>query len=207
MAETNTPTTAPAAKSTIGLRNFVIAPVTSDTVAGTTYGTLQLVAGAIEASTTPNNTDPDIQYADDIEFDVVNKDPDITFKIKLVDVPLSIQAMLLGAVLDDNGVMVNSASDQSPYFAVGFKSEKSDHTFRYVWLYKVRAKPITDNYASEQGATITRQNPEVEFTAIKRTYDGRWRVIADEGQNGFTSEMAATFLTSVYEPEITPPTP
>jgi hypothetical protein len=27
--------------------------------------------------------------------------------------------------------------------------------------------------------------------------------VADEGENGFTAEKAATFLTSVYEPVIT----
>ena len=54
------------------------------------------------------------------------------------------------------------------------------------------------------GQTINRQTPEVEFTAIKRTHDGRYQAVADEGENGFTAEKAATFLTSVYEPVITP---
>ncbi|NLE56614.1 MAG: hypothetical protein GX617_16880, partial [Lentisphaerae bacterium] len=49
---------------------MVIAPLTEDTEATLTYGDLQLVAGAIEASITPENADPDIQYADDSEFDV-----------------------------------------------------------------------------------------------------------------------------------------
>ena len=37
---------------------------------------------------------------------------------------------------DDNGVLVRTASDKPGYFAVGFKSEKADGNFRYVWLYK-----------------------------------------------------------------------
>ena len=83
---------------------------------------------------------------------------------------------------------------------MGFQSEKSDKTYRYVWLYKVRAKPVTENYATKEGTTITRQTGEVEWTAIKRTSDGRYQAVADEGQNGFTAEKAATFLDSVYEP-------
>jgi hypothetical protein len=53
---------------------MVIAPLTEDNETTLTYGDLQLVAGAIEASVTPNNTDPQIQYADDIEFDTLYPD-------------------------------------------------------------------------------------------------------------------------------------
>ena len=63
---TNTPTASPKVSSTIGLKNVVIAPLLTDTEEGHTYGDLQLVAGAIEASVTPDNSDPDIQYADDV---------------------------------------------------------------------------------------------------------------------------------------------
>ena len=61
-----TPTASPKVASTIGMKNVVIAPLTQDDDTGVTYGDLQLVAGAIEASITPENADPDIQYADDV---------------------------------------------------------------------------------------------------------------------------------------------
>ncbi len=44
--------------------------------------------------------------------------------------------MIFGNQIDENGVLVRTAQDKPPYFAVGFKSEKSDRSFRYVWLYK-----------------------------------------------------------------------
>ena len=202
-----TPTASPQVASTVGLKNVVIAPLTEDTDTSHTYGELQLVAGAIEATITPDNTDPDIQYADDIEFDVLYPDPELTFSTSMADVPLAIQEMIFGNQIDDNGVLVRTASDRPPYFAVGFKSEKSDGAFRYVWLYKVRAKPMTESYKTKEGKTITRQNGSVEWTAIKRTHDGRYQAVADEGQNGFTAEKAAAFLTEVYEPTFTAPGP
>ena len=67
----NTPAASPTVSSTVGLKNMVIAPLTADTEETLTYGDLQLVAGAIEASIAPQNTDPDIQYADADEFDVL----------------------------------------------------------------------------------------------------------------------------------------
>ncbi len=196
-----TPTAAPTAKSKIGLKNMVIAPLTADTETGHTYGDLQLVGGSIEASISPENADPDIQYADDVEWDAVYPDPEITFNTTLVDLPLPLQEQILGHTIDENGVLVKKDSDTPPYFAVGFKAEKSDHTFRYVWLYKVRAKPITENFGTKEGATINRQTQEVEWTAIKRIHDGAYQAVADEGVNGFDATAAAAFLSSVYEPE------
>lgn len=201
------PTASPQVSSTVGLKNVVIAPLTVDTEETLTYGELQLLAGAIEASITPENADPDIQFADDVEFDVLYPDPELSFKTKMADIPLQIQEMIFGNQIDENGVLVRTAQDKPPYFAVGFKSEKSDRSFRYVWLYKVRAKPVTESYATKEGKTINRQTGELEWTAIKRTHDGRYQAVADEGQNGFTAEKGATFLQSVYVPTFTPASP
>ena len=196
-------TASPVVSSTVGLKNMVIAPLTVDEETTITYGALQLVAGAIEATITPENTDPEVQYADDIEFDVLYPDPELSFKTKMADIPLSIQEAIFGNNIDDNGVLVRAAVDKPPYFAVGFKSEKSNGKYRFVWLYKVRAKPVTETYATKEGGTITRQTGEVEWTAIKRTHDGLYQAIADEGENGFTALMGTTFLETVYDPTFT----
>ena len=196
-------TAAPAVASTVGFKNMVIAPLTKDDDTGTTYGDLQKVAGAIEATITPENNDPDVQYFDDVEGDVLYPDPELSFKTKLADLPLVIQEMIFSNKIDDNGVLIRTASDKPGYFAVGFMSEKSNGTYRYVWLYKVRAKPVTETYATKEGTSITRQTGEIEWTAIKRTSDARYQAVADEGQNGFTTAKAATFLESVYTPAFT----
>lgn len=117
------PTASPQVSSTVGLKNVVIAPLTVDTEETLTYGELQLLAGAIEASITPENADPDIQFADDVEFDVLYPDPELSFKTKMADIPLQIQEMIFGNQIDENGVLVRTAQDKPPYFAVGFKSE------------------------------------------------------------------------------------
>ena len=198
-----TPTASPQVASTVGLKNVVIAPLTEDTETTLTYGELQLMAGAIEASITPESADPDVQFADDVEFDVLYPDPQLAFKTKMADIPLTIQEMIFGNKVDDNGVLIRTASDKPPYFAVGFKSEKTNGSYRYIWLFKVRAKPVTETYATKEGTSITRQTGEVEWTAIKRTSDGRYQAVADEGENGFTAEKAAAFLNTVYTPVFT----
>lgn len=91
----------------------------------------------------------------------------------------------------------------SPYVAMSQSFSKQANNLWYVWLFKVRAKPVTETYATKEGTSITRQTGEVEWTAIKRTSDGRYQAVADEGENGFTAEKAAAFLNTVYTPVFT----
>lgn len=191
-------------KSIVGLKNFVIAPLLTDDAQEATYGAVVPVTGAIDVSVTPNNADPNIQYADDVEFDVLYPDPEITASVELTALPLDVQAEIGGHELDSNGVLVKAAGDTPPYYALGFKAERRDGADRYVWLLKGRAKPITEQFHTKEGATITRQTGKVEFAFIKRTYDGQYQYSADVGQNGFTTGMAATFLATVYTKNATP---
>ena len=46
--------------------------------------------------------------------------------------------------------------------------------------------------------------PDAVWQIVKRTSDGRYQAIADEGEGGFDSSKAATFLESVYTPTFTP---
>ena len=112
---TNAPKASPTVSSTIGLKNMVIAPVTEDSEEKIEYGDLQLVAGAIEASITPDNADPDVQFADDVEFDTLYPDPELTFRTQIADIPLTIQEMIFGNKIDENGVLIRTATDKPPY--------------------------------------------------------------------------------------------
>lgn len=196
MAATEAPKTA----STIGLKNVVIAPLLTDTDSETTYGDVQKLAGAIDATLSPENTEPDVQDADDGEFDAVYPTPSGSFTTSMVDIPLEIQAMIFGSRIDDNGVLVSGDKDTAAYFAIGFMSEKADHSYRYAWLYKVRARPMTENYATRGSSSVTRQQAQVQWDYTVRKSDGEWRSVADIGENGFTNEKAATFFESVYAP-------
>lgn len=201
------PTESPKVASTVGIKNVVMALLTEDTETTLTYGDVQQLAGAIDVQIAPENADPEVQYADDEEFDVLYPDPEIKVTMEQADIPLSIQEQTMGNRFDDNGVLVRTASDKPPYFALGFKSEKADGTYRYVWMLKGRAAPMTETYHTKEGKTITRQTGKIEITFIKRTHDNEYQMLADEGQNGFTPEKAKTFLDSVYESVFATTTP
>jgi len=198
------PIASPAVASTVGIRNVVIAPLTEDTETILTYGDLQLLAGAIDVQISPDNAEPEVQFADDVEFDIVLPDPEIKVTMEQADIPLAIQEMILGNTIDQNGVLVRKAGDKPPYFALGFKSEKADGSFRFVWLFKGRATPMSETYHSKEGKSITRQTGKIEWAFLKRTHDNQYQAIADEGQNGFGETKAAAFLQSVYTPVFKP---
>ncbi|MEG1814249.1 MAG: hypothetical protein RR337_13280 [Clostridia bacterium] len=52
-----------------------------------------------KASVTPENADPAVQFADDVEFSVLY--PELPFKTKMADIPLAVQEMSFGNQIDD----------------------------------------------------------------------------------------------------------
>ena len=52
-----------------------------------------------------------------MEFDTLYPDPELSFKTKMADVPLAIQEQIFGNQIDDNGVLVRTASDKPGYLA------------------------------------------------------------------------------------------
>ena len=155
---------------------------------------------AIDAQIRRSNAEPNVQYADDIESDVLYPDPEITITLEVKEVPIELQKLLFGqsTAKDDAGAYKYLSGATPPYFALGFKSKKRSGADRYVWYYKCRAKPMDETYHTKEGGTITRQQDKLEITAIKRTCDNYVSVKVDTDAVG--TPDAATFFANVYTP-------
>lgn len=191
-----------ATSSRIGLRDVKIAWLddATDTATVPAAYTLESTSTleAIDAQISRGTADPDVQYADDIESDVLYPDPEITISLEVKEVPLALQKALFGqGAKDANGVYKFESGKTPPYFALGFKSAKRSGADRYVWYYKCRAKPMDETFHTKEGATITRQQDKLEITAIKRTYDNYVSVKVDSDAVG--APTASAFFTGVYE--------
>lgn len=191
-----------ATSSRIGLRDVKIAWLNDNTDTKLVPAAYTLESAstleAIDAQISRGTADPDVQYADDIESDVLYPDPEITITLEVKEVPLALQKQLFGqGVKDANGVYKFESGKTPPYFALGFKSAKRSGADRYVWYYKCRAKPMDETYHTKEGATITRQQDKLEITAIKRTYDNYVSVKVDSDAVG--APTASAFFTGVYE--------
>ena len=192
-----------ATSSRIGLRDVKIAWLDEDTDTATVAAayTLELnsTLEAIDAQISRGTADPDVQYADDIESDVLYPDPEITISLEVKEVPLALQKLLFGQGAEDsNDVYKFESGKTPPYFALGFKSAKRSGADRYVWYYKCRAKPLDETFHTKEGGTITRQQDKLEITAIKRTYDNYVSVKVDSDATSAPDEAA--FFGGVYTP-------
>ena len=167
--------------SRVGLRDVVFWKLTTDTTASLVYdvgGAESVTVDAIDVQITHDNADPDILYADDIENDVLYPDTELTVTLEVKELPLSLQAKLLGNLVGNKNEIVEVAGATPPYYAMGFKSAKRDGNDRYVWLVKGRAQPLDEQFHTKEKAP-TRQNDTISLTFIKRTKDDVFKYVYD----------------------------
>lgn len=187
----------------IGLRDLYYAILTKDDSTGVAYQTPVKIAGAINAKISPK-VDTQTLYADDGPSETVTSLGEIEVEFEVKDLPLTVQAALLGHTIS-NGVLTKDADDVAPYVALGFRSQKSNGKFRYVWLFKGRFETPEQEYKTKEDKPSF-QTPKLKGTFVKRDYDGVWQVIGDEDETGFT--QASTWFNAVVNvsADTTPPT-
>lgn len=188
-----------AIKSTIGLKDLVTAELLTDTVAETTYDTVEDVAGSINIEISDDSGEADKQYADDSEYDRLYPLPKLSFSMEMADIPPDMLAKFFGHATDAYGVVVSSQDDTPPYRAFGFKSKKADGTYRYVWLLKcVPVKRAGDHaHETESGDSVNRQTSKIEWEAIPTIYTGEYQYMVDDDTASFSTKKA-TFFDAPY---------
>ena len=181
--------------SRVGLRDVIFWKLKTDTATTLTYESAAEpeTVDAIDVSISHANADPDILYADDIENDVLNPDTELTVTLEVKELPLSLQAKLLGNKVGKKNEIVEVAGATPPYYAMGFKSAKRDGNDRYVWLVKGRAQPLDEQFHTKE-KTPTRQNDTISLTFIKRTKDDVFKYVYDT-----VGGVAVKFFQKVYD--------
>ena len=112
-------------------------------------------------------------------------------------------ALLLGAEVDENGVLISRGEDNPNYVAIGFRARKANGKYRYFWLYRVQfAVPGTS--LATKGDSITFSTPTIEGTIFQRKkVDGRskhpWK--AEVTEDGTNQTVINAWYTAVYEPD------
>ncbi|MCM3736448.1 phage tail protein [Bacillus cytotoxicus] len=181
----------------IGLNNLSYSKLTKDDSSGSTYDAVKKIAGAINSGIKPK-TSSETLYADDGPADTVSALGEVEVEFEAQDIPLFVQADILGHKLK-NGVLIKNAADVAPYVALGFKSLKSNGKYRYVWLLKGRFELIEEKYETK-GDKVKFQTPKIKGTFIKTESTGDWQYTGDEDETGWTAATGASWFTSVYKP-------
>ena len=170
-------------KATVGLKNLYYAKLLKDDSTGINYDTPKRGPALIEINY-ETNTNETTLYADDMPLDVATSQGETSFSMNSADLPLEMQADLLGHKLI-NGVLVCSADDVAPYFAVMFENQQRDGSTRYVKLLKGKFKEPSDNSKTKTDSPEF-STPTIEATFINRAHDKLWKKVAVSSNPDFT---------------------
>lgn len=183
--------------ATIGLRDVYYSVLKTDPVGGTpTYDTPVHVAGAMTANINPNTSSATL-FADDGPADTAATLGEITLELGMRDLDMATQAALLGHTVGADGVLIRKGEDVSPYVAVGFRTLKSDGTYRYYWLAKGKFQVPSEDLTTK-GDSIEFQTPTITGSFVKRDSDGEWQRQADSSDT-----TAATAITNWFKSPLT----
>ena len=104
-------------------------------------------------------------------------------------------ATLLGHTYS-NGQVISASGDTAPYVAVMFEAAHSDGKRMFVKLLKGKFSEPETNLETK-GDGVTWSTPTISGAFAARISDGKWKIIGDEQDANFTSEMAAGWYDSV----------
>lgn len=184
--------------SKIGVKNFHYAVQTAEetALADATYDTTKALPGLVSVEVS-NESQTNTLYADDGPYESSSSMGSINVTIDLADLPLSVQADLLGHTYDDSNdkeILVKKASDSAPYVAILFEFTMGNGGNRCVKLYKGRFAEPTDN-GQTKGENVEFQTSQItaQFVTLKGKdgNTGKWEYIQDfasgESTAGFYS--------------------
>ncbi len=195
-------------KSVVGVDQLYVAELSVDTVAAYTAGTPELLAPVASISKKPK-TSMETQYADNQAFDIAAAEAETDLEVTITNLAPEMYAKLLGSPLDVATGRVFDIAGVPPYFAVGFRSMKSNGKYKYEWFLKCQFSTPEEG-AETKKDKATPKEAKLTCKAIKTTHpfnngvttEGCKRVFGDEDTTNFS---ATGWFTQVQVPGTTVP--
>lgn len=198
-----------------GVSELVAAEVLTDDngESGYTTGEVFAIAGVAEIAKSTDSSN-EAHYYDNIPAVVVSNVSSDELTITVSAVPLDVTGKLTGQKYDSaTGALIEGARELK-YFALGYKTKKTNGDEVYVWRYKTSCN-IPNQTNSTENASTDANGQELVFTGISTTHKftnnnnkGAKALLVDTGKN---LADVSSFFDTVTTPDdltpITPPTP
>ena len=120
----------------IGCDHAVVAKLTEGTDGTPTYATIMPLPGLVKMNVNPNAS-LETMFYDDGPGDTASTLGKIEVEFEKNALAIAESAFLLGHTVDTNGALVSAADDTPPWVTLGFRSQKSDGTYKYVTVFTV----------------------------------------------------------------------
>lgn len=197
----------------IGCDNLVWAKLIKDDGVTLEYDTPLALPGLMSIGINPN-TESATAFYDDGPAEAATTLGAIDVTIQKSALGTKEAATLLGHSMDANGMIVYGANDKAPEGALGFRTMKSDGTYKYCWLLKGvfvdgeeenETKGDSINFQADQ-LTGNFAKVNKKFT-ITDTITGEekdtqpWRVMVDAGAEGVSEELVKQWFNQVVTPD------
>jgi phi13 family phage major tail protein len=176
----------------IGLDKLHFAKINADG----SYAVPVPIPEIIEATITPNIVTANLS-ADDKIVETASSLSDVDVEINISDLSTASYELLMGVTKNADGVVIDKTSDQAPYGAIGFRSRKSNGSYRHVWLYKGKFGLPEEAYKTK-GEEIEFQTQTITAKFIPDSED-KVRARVDSDDQGIGATVIANWFTSVYE--------
>lgn len=192
-------------RSTVGLKDLYIAEVLQDDSTAYLADTPEYFAPVVDAKQDAA-VNRQTQYADDQPFDAMSSEGETTITLNVTNVPIITLAKITGRVFDPTTGRMYDNAGVPPYFAIMFRSQKSNGSFRYFCYLKGRFDMPSQEAASKTDSPDPKTT-EITFTAIKTTFqfdlgdidDGVKRVVGDDDVTNFSG---TDWFTQVQTPGV-----
>lgn len=159
----------------IGVDMLFVAPITKDDETGAEYGAAVRLPGLNNIGYDPA-TQSATYDADDGAYETMSGDGETKVTIKVADLLSEHYALLLGLHQEaGTGIVEEGVADNPPVVAVGWRSQKSDGTYRFVWCLKGKFAKSAEAYATKSTSGVTFNDRELVYTALNRAFDGKKR--------------------------------
>lgn len=190
-----------------GIENLVVAEVVKDEASEIQFGEVKSLAGIANLSKEVESNS-ETHYYDNMPAIVINTLGPDTITISTSVLALAMRAFITGARYDESKGMLIEGSEQTKYFAIGYKTKATDGTYRYVWRLKGTFAIPSSEHATENNENNA-NGQELVFTGIKTVHKFTNNTDANgnpDGAKGIVIDGAKTNDTSFFASVLTPDT-
>lgn len=181
----------------IGVKDLHVHELLEETDTSANYGEAQRIVDLIEVSVTPQVNSAEL-YADDRLANSISVLSSFDITIGVAELSPEIQAKLLGQEVDVNGGVFTSSKMNPPSFAVSFRAERSDGTYEYRQMFKVKFAPTDETY-NTKGETPEFQTESITGISMPLQHNGQfnYKIVDKDGAFAETwfDEIHATGAT------------
>lgn len=151
-----------------GIEGLVYAELLTDTAEELTYGEVKPLCGVATLSRTTESSS-EAHYYDNIPAVVIASTGADEVTIGVSAVPFDVLADITGQHYDETLGAFVEGERESKYFAIGYKTAKTNGDEVYVWRYKgTFGIPDSEHNTQDDGTEATGQ--ELTFTGINTTH-------------------------------------